>query len=82
MRSEFGKVTEVRTVAASKEITRLGLVETVLREINIAPLRRLLRTESDWRPFCAGFRPDHISKRILIMRAAEISRHAKRGEEL
>ena len=69
-------------MATNKEITRLELVETVLREINIAPLRRLLRTESDWRPLCAGFRPDYISKRILIMRAAEISRHAKRVQEL
>ena len=73
---------EVCRVSTSKELTRLRIVETVLDEINIAPLRRLVRTESEWRPLCAGFRPDHISKNILIMRGAEIARRPKLVQEL
>ena len=66
----------------NQELTRLRLVESVLNEIDIAPLRRLVRSESEWRRFSAGFRPDHISKNILIMRGSQIARRPKLVQEL
>ncbi|MCY4107626.1 MAG: ATP-binding protein, partial [Chloroflexi bacterium] len=65
-----------------QELTRLRLVETVLREIDIAPLRRLVRSESQWRQLSAGFRPDHISKNVLIMRGPQIARRPTLVQEL
>jgi len=60
--------------STSVQITRLQIVEATLQQINIEGLRPLIRTESKWRRLCAGFRPDRISKRIIIARKLQIAR--------
>ena len=58
----------------SQDPTRLHVVETLLAEINISTLRPLIRTEKQWRQVCRGFRPDRISKEILLARKLVIAR--------
>ena len=62
--------------------TRLNIVETLLDEINVAVLRPLIRTEKQWRQVCRGFRPDRISKQILLARRLLIARNEQMVLEL
>ena len=62
--------------------TRLDIVETLLDEINVAVLRPLIRTEKQWRRVCRGFRPDRISKQILLARRPHIARNEEMVLEL
>ena len=58
----------------ANDLTRVNIVELVLSETSVVALRKLVRTESSWRDICAGFRPDRISKGVLLARSFLIAR--------